>query len=60
MLECSVHKKLDRLKKERVMPHFLYAIPTFAGVAEGNYDKLQYTLCPDRNYRGASVGNSTG
>ena len=49
MIECSVHKKLDRLRKELVMPHFLNATPVFAGVAERKYDKPQYTLCPDRN-----------
>jgi hypothetical protein len=42
------------------MPHFLDAIPAFAAVAEGKYDKLQCTLCPHRNSKVAIVGNTTG
>jgi hypothetical protein len=47
MVECSVHKKLDTPRKELVMPHFLDAIPAFAGVVERKYDKPHYTLCTD-------------
>jgi hypothetical protein len=35
MVECLLHKKLDRLRKEMVMSHFLDAISAFAGVVSG-------------------------